>query len=94
MHMLVTENTANNTKYIVQELHTLFYKLSMELHVMKLHQKFHYKAFHFHQYFHYILQLIYQLSFFYTYNFYNINILQLTITRIPNKSFITHSFVN
>ena len=89
MHTVVIENTAN----IVQELHTLFYKQSMELHVMKLHQKFHYKAFHFHQYFHYILQLIYQLSFFYTYN-YNINILQLTTTRIPNKSFITHSFAN
>ena len=35
--------------------------------------KFHCKAFHFHQYFHFILQLIYQLLFFYTSNFYNLN---------------------
>ena len=40
-----------------------------------------YKSFYFdvipsHQYFHYILQLIYQLIFFYTYSFYNLNILQ------------------
>ena len=48
----------------------LFYKHSMEL-----NSKFHYKAFHFLQYFEYILQLIYQLFFFYTYNFYNLNIL-------------------
>ena len=74
------KNIANNTMYIVQELYT-FYKHSMELHLtelylMKLHPSFHYKAFHSHQYFYYILQLIYQLSFFYTYNFYNLNILQ------------------
>ena len=70
MPMLVIKNTTNNTIYTMQELHT-FYKHSVELHL-----KFHYKAFHFHQYFYYILQLIYQLSFFYTYNFYNLNILQ------------------
>ena len=68
--MLVMKNIANNTMYIAQELHTFFKKHSMELHLMelylmKLHPKFYYKAFHFHQYFHYILQLIYQLSFFY-----------------------------
>ena len=40
---------------------------------MKLHPKFHNNAFHFYQYFHYILQLIYQLTFFYTYNYYNLN---------------------
>ena len=66
-HMLVMKNIASNTMYNF----LLFYKHSMELHVMelylvKLHPKFHYKAFHFHQYFHYILQLIYQLSIFYT----------------------------
>ena len=48
----------------------------MELHLMKLHPKSHYKVFHFHQYFHYTLQVIYQLFYFYTYNFYNLNILQ------------------
>ena len=48
----------------------------MEWHSMKLHLKSHYKAFNVHQYFRYILQLIYQLIFFYTYNFYNVNILQ------------------
>ena len=59
------------------------------------HLKLHYKSFHFHQYFHYILQLIYQVICFYTYNFYSLNILQhhmitftFTITRIPNKSSI------
>ena len=57
--MLVMKNTANNIMYIVQKLHT--YKYSMELYLMKLHLKSHYKAFHFHQYFHYILQVIYQI---------------------------------
>ena len=68
MRTLVMKNIANNTMHIVQELH-FFYKHSMELHLMKLHAKFHYKAFHFHQYFHYIVKLIYQLPFLYTYNF-------------------------
>ena len=49
MHMLVMKNTANNTMYIVQELHT-FYN-----HSMGSHLKFHYEAFYFHQYFHCIL---------------------------------------
>ena len=44
-------------------------------HLMK-HLQFHYKSFHLHQYFHCILQLIYQLHFFYIYNFYSVNILQ------------------
>ena len=34
MHMLVMKNTANNTVYIVQELHA-FYKNSIELHLME-----------------------------------------------------------
>ena len=54
------------------------------------------------QQFQYILLLVYQLIFFYTYNFYNLNILQhriiitftLTITRIPNISSITSAFIN
>ena len=70
----------------------------MELHLMELYVKFN-----FHKYFHYILQLIYQSSFFYTYNFYNLNILSniasfitftLTIIRVPNKSLINYSFAN
>ena len=70
--MLVTKNTANYTMYIVQEL-PYFYNHSMEL-----NSKFHYEAFYFHQYFHYIHQLIYQLICFYTYNFYSVNILNIT----------------
>ena len=64
MHMLVMKNTANNTRYIVQEL-ILFNN----------HLKFHYEAFYFHQCYHCILQPIYQLICFYIYNFYNLNIL-------------------
>ena len=41
------KNTANNTMYNVQELHTFFY------HSMRSHRKFHYEAFYFHQYFQY-----------------------------------------
>ena len=67
--MPVIKNTTNNTIYTMQELHN-FYKHSKELYLMELYH------FHFHKYFHYILQLIFQLLFFYTYNFYNINILQ------------------
>ena len=56
----------------------------------------------FHHYFHYILQLIYLLTFFYTYSLYNLIILQnhmiyhilIHNCRIPIKSFITYSFVN
>ena len=66
----------------MQELHTFCE------HSMKLHLKFHYKAFHFHQYFHYTLQLIYQLSFLYTYNFYNLNILQCRMIYLIH----THSY--
>ena len=55
-----------------------------------------------HQYFQCICQLTYQLKFFYTYNFHNLNILQhdmihhihIKITWIPNKFRPTHSFVN
>ena len=46
----------------------------MELHSMELYLKFH-----FHKYFHYTHQLIHQLFFFFTYNFYNLNILQLCL---------------
>ena len=54
-----------------------------------------------HQYFQYALQLIYQLFFFCTYIFHNLDITQhnmiyhiftFIITRIPNKSFIEHTF--
>ena len=55
MHMLVIKNTANNTMYIVQELHT-FYDYSMGS-----HPKFYYEAFYLHHCFQYILQLIYQV---------------------------------
>ena len=72
-HMLVIKNTTNNTVYTMQELHA-FLK-----HLMKLHPIDLYLKFHFHKYFRYILQLIYQLSFFYTYNFYDLNILQYHI---------------
>ena len=48
-----------------------FYKHLMELNLMELYLKFH-----FHKYFYYNLQLIYQLDFFCTYNFYSLNILQ------------------
>ena len=71
MDMLIIKSTTSNTIYTMQELYMPFYKHSMELHLM-----FHYKAFHFHQYFNCILQLIYQLFLFYTYNSYNLNILQ------------------
>ena len=58
----------------------------MELHSTKLCLKVH-----FCKYFQYTHQLIYQLFSFYTYNFYNLNILQHRMiyhihTRIPNKS--------
>ena len=72
MHMLVIKNTTNNTIYTMQELHK-HYKHSMELHLKELRSKSHYKAFHFQQCFHYILQLIYQLFFFCTFNFYHIH---------------------
>ena len=65
-----------------------------------IHFHNHYKFFHFYQYFHYILQRIYQLVSFYTYNFNNLNILQhhmiyhihihITITRIV-FTFTLHS---
>ena len=57
MHMPVIRNTTNIIIHTTQELHTL-YKRSMELH----------PKFHFRKYFYYIVQLIYQLSFFRTYN--------------------------
>ena len=66
------------------------------------HLKYHYESSHFHQCFHYIHALIYQLTFFCTYNSYNVNIIQyhmiitftFIINRIPNKSFITTAFIN
>ena len=85
--MKIDKNTANayacyekyskycNTVYIVQELHT-FLKHSIGSHLKELHSKFHYEAFYFHQCLQYILQLIYQLICFYTYNYYNQNVLQ------------------
>ena len=71
MHMLVIKNAINNAIYIQRKDYIPFYKLLIELHLTELHLKFH-----FHKYFHYILQLINQLFFFYTYNFYNLNIFQ------------------
>ena len=63
------KNIANSTMYTVQELH-FFYNRSMRSHL-----KFHYETFYFHQCFQYILQVIYQLICFCTYNFYDLNIL-------------------
>ena len=68
--MLIIKNTENNIIYTIQEPDVLLLSLD------KIISKVSYKAFHFHQYFHCILQLIYQLFFFYTYNFYNLNILE------------------
>ena len=75
MLILIKKNITNNIMYTVIELH-IFYN----------HLELNYKSFYLsatpfgvipsHQYFHHILQLIYQLTFFYTYSFYNINILQ------------------
>ena len=67
----------NNPMYIVQELHALLFSeiASNELYSMELHSKSHHKAFHFHQHFYYILQVIYQLFYFYTYSFYSLRIL-------------------
>ena len=65
------------------------------------HSKYHYKSFHFHQFLCYIVRLIYQFfstfTIFITYIFSNITwfiTLTFTITRIPNKSFITYTFFN
>ena len=72
MHMVAMKNIANSSMYIVQESQTFLKK-----HSMRSHLQFHYEAFYFHQYSQYILlQLIYQLICFYTYNFYNVNVLQ------------------
>ena len=69
MHMFVIKNITNNIIYAIQESDVL-------LLFDEIYLKFHYKAFHFHQYFHCSRQLIYQLSFFYNYNFHNLDILQ------------------
>ena len=75
MLILIKKNITNNIMYTVIELH-IFYN----------HLELNYKSFYLsatpldvipsHQYFHHILRLIYQPSIFYTYSFYNINILQ------------------
>ena len=49
-------------------INTIFWKNCITLHN-------YLQSFYFHQYFHYILQLIYQLFSFDTYNFYNLSIL-------------------
>ena len=41
MHMLAIKNTANNTIYTIQALHT-FYKHIMKLNLMTLYLKFHF----------------------------------------------------
>ena len=62
-----------------------------------------FEAFHFHQYFRYIVQLIYQLFYFYIYSFSTLSILLCHMiyhtrtnnySRILNTFFITYSFVN
>ena len=69
--MFIIKNTTNNTIYIPCKNYILFNKHLMELNLMELYLKFH-----FHKYFYYILQFIYQLDFFCTYNFYILDILQ------------------
>ena len=55
----------------------MLYKNCIHFYIhLKLYSSFHLKVIFTHHYFHFILQLIYQLSFFYTYSFYNLNILQ------------------
>ena len=69
MLTLIMNNIRKNTMSIVQELYT-FYN----------HSEMNYKspldAIFSHQYFHHILQLIYQLTFFCSSSFYNLNIFQ------------------
>ena len=74
------KNIANNTMYTNQEMH-IFYN----------HLELNYKSFYLdvtssHQYFHYVFQLIYQLTFFYTYSFYNLN--------IPQHHIIYHIYIH
>ena len=57
------KNMTDNTMYTLQELH-IFSK------------SFHLNVISSHQYFHCILQLAYQLVFFYTYNLRSLNVLQ------------------
>ena len=69
------KNITKNTMYNVEELHL------QELYIFHNHLELNYKSFYIdvipsHQYLQYILQLIYQLTFFYTFNFYSLNILQ------------------
>ena len=73
--LTLMKNIAKKNMHTAQELH------SQELHIFYNHLELNYKSFYFnvillHQYFHYILQLTYQLTIFYTYTFYNLNILQ------------------
>ena len=63
--MLLMKTVANNTMYTVQELHFFYNHLELN------YKSFYLDVFFSHQYFHYILQLIYQLTFFYSYSFYN-----------------------
>ena len=71
------KNMTNNTVYTVQDPHR-FYDYS----------KYRYKSFHFHQYIHFIVELIDRLTFFYTYNFYRLNIVQYhMIYHIHNQDY-------
>ena len=69
MLLMIMKNISKNTTYIAQELHFFYNHL-------ELNYKSPLNVIFSHQYFHYILQLIYQLTFFCTYSFYNLNILQ------------------
>ena len=65
------KNVTNNIMYTIL-CNCIFFHNHLDL---------NYKSFNFdlipsHQYFSDILQLIYQVRFFYTYSFYNLNILQ------------------
>ena len=94
MLTLIMKDIIKNKMYIVHEL-DIFHN----------YLEWNYKSFYLsataldvipsHRYFHYILQLVYQLNFFYTYSFYNLNLqFTFTIARILVRSFITHSFVD
>ena len=70
MLKFIMTNTPNNSMYTARELHIFHNDLELN------YKSFYLNVILSHQYFHCILQLIYQLTFFFTYNFHNLNILQ------------------
>ena len=69
MLILIMKNITKNPMYIVQELRSqnyLFFNYNLELN----YKSFYSGVIFSHQHFLYILQLVYQLVFFYTYSFY------------------------